>query len=276
MEQQAEKEGPLGTLMVAASVGAIRISRVFQKARDSITDAFGGILEAALSPEEQSKLAVRLYDHQPGPARLLRDWERAWFEHLPMGDLLLGGAGAGREAVPLAAEGRTVWAYEPADGPARVAERRLGREVVVARHQDLARAVHEGQGPALELASRRYDAILLGWGSLTMVADPIARNRVMRACAALTDGPIFASVWLDEGMPDRTAAAHKGRSLGQLLGKLRRLPQPSDGLRFAIHCGFGHAFTRDEVEALGRACNREVIWDGVEPCGHVRFVRKVD
>ncbi len=273
MEEQVDaKEGPIGALMVAASVGAIRVSRALQKARSNLSDTLGGILEAALSPEEQSKLVVRIYDHEAGPPRDLREWEKAWFEDLPKGEVLLGGAGHGREAVPLATEERTIWAYEPAAGPAHVAERRLGREVVIARHQDLARAVFDQTGPAVELASRRYDAVILGWGSLTMVADPYARNRVMRACAVLTDGPIYASVWLQQDMPERTKAATAGRQLGAIVGFLRRLPQPSDGLRFAIHCGFGHAFTRDEVEALGRACGRDVIWDGVEPCGHVRFV----
>jgi hypothetical protein len=119
--------------------------------------------------------------------RPLFPWEVEWFDALlppPPARILVAGAGAGAEVVALRARGYAVAATEPVE--------RLARQCAEVGARPVWPLDHEALGT---LAGERFDAVLLGWGSLTHVLTPAGRQRTLEAAAALTSGPILASFW---------------------------------------------------------------------------------
>jgi len=264
-------------LLSAAVYGYARADVLAERALQSARQCATGVLHEALTVDEKVAVGVRLYSASPaGEDRTtLFDWERRWFERrLPAAParILVGAAGAGREAVALVKMGYRVDAFEPAVRPAARCAQRLGdgAEVVAARFEDLSRAVLDGDGD-LWVARRRYDAVLLGWGGLTHVLDPDERVRIVAACARLApEGPILASFWFRGGAP---AGRSRGLQLGMAVGRgvraLRGLPAPAhEPLRFAGRYGFGHSFTHEEIEALARGAGRVVEWGDLKRAGY--------
>jgi hypothetical protein len=233
----------------------------------------GALVAEAMSAEELSALSPRLYSALwpvSTQTQGLWDWEDAWFSaRLPLPGpgvrVFVGGAGAGRESLPLRARGYQVDALEPAAALCAALARALGDEALAlcATYEDVSRALLDGAGgPAAPLVGRRYDAVILGWGSLTHVMSAAERERTLRAAAALTDGPILASFWLREAGPeggDESSRAHKlGRRIGRGLGRARLSGEPPVGELSA----FGHAFAPAELEALAGVVRRRVLWEG--------------
>jgi hypothetical protein len=265
--------------------GVLALSRgeaVLQRAVGAVTQVAGGFLAEALTEAERNELGAALYDgaHRGPRAGGLFAWERDWFARRlprPPARILVGGAGDGREAAPLAAQGYELDAFEPAARPAAACAARLGRSgrVVTCRYQDLSAAVLDGAGgPATSFVSRRYAAVLLGWGSLTHVLDAEERRRLLAACARLCpEGPVLASFWLrasDEvATPGRAERA--GRALGRALGRLRGA-EPLQGCRFGWWYGFGYAFGRAEIEALAAGAGRRVLWEEASGYPHVTLL----
>lgn len=258
-----------------------RGDQLVRRGMDATRRGLGALLAEALSEDELRALSVRLYGALLRPASAadgLWDWEARWFDGaLPPAParIFIGGAGAGREAAPLVARGHRVDALEPAAAVVPELARVIaGGTCVTATYEQLAASVLDGApGPATPLAQQRYDAIILGWGSLTHVLAERERARTLLACTRLTDGPILASFWMRDDAVEAEASARAtriGRSLGRALGKLRGgdapLGEPS---------AFGHAFSRAEVDALGREIGRAVRWDGgAGAYPHVTFLAK--
>jgi hypothetical protein len=100
------------------------------------------------------------------------------------------------------------------------------------------------------------------------------RQRTLAACARLTDGPILASFWMRDDSAEAGSwgrSARLGKAVGQRIGRLRLGGAAPPGEQTA----FGHAFQRSEFEALARAIDRDVIWEGsagVYP--HATLVRR--
>ena len=197
-----------------------RADELVRRAQDRARRWAEDLLGAALSADEQSDLGVHLYAASPpgsgAPADLWR-WERTWFERrLPPSPalLLLGGAGAGREAAALTRMGYRVDAFEPVPAlqPRCATAVAPDGEALIGTYQDLARSVLNGQpGPLDRFAGRRYQAVILGWGSFTHVLDASDRQQTLLACARLTPtGPILASFWMRASHAAQTQPRGRG------------------------------------------------------------------
>jgi len=247
---------------------------------ESAQRVLGAVCTEALSREEKSQLTVRIYDFFPGYYRTITDqlhpWEGPWFERrlpVPPASVLVGASGVGREAVVLAQRGYRIDALEPAPDFVAISQRALGdgTPVYPLSYEDLNTLLLDppapGQEPAQhELQNVRYDAILLGSGSLTHVLDPLQQQRLMQACTRLCPtGPILASFFCDDDAGSKTrvgAATRMGRRIGRALAALRGKPlEGTDRLSYRPHSGFAYTFTPQQVEALASCVGRTVTWE---------------
>jgi hypothetical protein len=254
-------------MLAAAIAGALRAQMLTARLANAWADLFEGLALTALDAEEQASLTRRIYDRAPGHRRAeldlaLASWLKGALPPAPA-RVLLGGCGAGREALWLVEQGYEVDAFDPAPALVAVARRRLrGRAQVL--HGSYAELV-DGR---LYEPGRGFDAIVLGWGSFSHVLGEGARLALLRACARLCPaGPTLVS-WLPgaaepdgpgpEGPglpPGRTRMAHLGTRLGRSLAALRGIAaeeigraEPGDVL--LPHGGIAHLFVEGEVEAL--------------------------
>jgi hypothetical protein len=270
MDQETK---PAYRLLRTVALAYARADRVFRRAEERLRREVGQLLGHALEPAEQARLSIDLYGSgELAPAagtEGLWPWEAEWFaRRLPPAPafLLLGGAGAGREAGPLRRLGYRVDAFEPAEAAARrCAEIVEGAgQVLRGTYQDLARATLEGEAGALTpLAGHRYDAVVLGWGSFTHLLDLDDRRRALAACDRLTpEGPILASFWLVSG---RETAPRRGTSIGLRIGRtirrFRGMSGHGNGDAFTGWCGFAHPFSRAEIDDLAAGINRRAVWE---------------
>src|SRR4051794_31497614 len=174
--------------LTAATVAYARLSRAMERARLAGDRLVGAVLAEALTLPERSRLVIALYDASPlHRGQGLFGWERPWLQRRlppPPARLLVGACGAGREALALAAAGYRVDAFDPASSLVALLNARAGARLRSAafRYQDLAAAVLDGAGgAAARFAGERYDAVLLGWTSLSHVLDADERARLLRA-----------------------------------------------------------------------------------------------
>jgi hypothetical protein len=265
-----------------ATTAYARADLALERALSAVRLAAEGVLGHALSVEEKTALTIALYDLQaPAANAPLWSWEEQWYAQvLPAAParLLLAAAGSGRELLPLCAAGYQVDAFEPSlRHAARL--RVQGVDAACGSFADLIAAALHGEVNALSrLARRRYDAVVLGWGSFTHVLEPDARADLLRVCDRLAgNGPVLASFWLEQGADTRSRALRLGASLGQRLAAWRGLgglvSEPPDGQMFRTHCGFVHRFREDEIEALAKACGRQVDW-GYEGYPHATLRKR--
>jgi hypothetical protein len=265
------------------------LQRILGAARNFIT----AFLAEAMTSDEQSQLTVRLYDacsyYRRDAHMKLYPWEESWFRRClppPPARILVGAAGAGREALGLVAAGFEVDAFEPAQECAAECRRRLGERATVQsfRYEDLSAAILDGAAVGdTHFARQRYDAVLLGHGSLTHIVNPDERVRLLRALDLICPtGPILASFWCTEGPEQITHRPGRGSRYGQALGRkvaeLRGLSSCSEPnsprLSFARHRGLAYTFTRAEIDKLSALSGREVVWEEDNtPAPHVTFLR---
>jgi len=288
-QRKVRGESPSG-LALAAAVAWCRIQSL--AARAAVGHAFlrrlldsgerltGALFCEALRIDEKSRLTVCIYDFYPDYKRVdasLNSWEEAWFEKRmprPPARILVGACGSGREAVALVERGYAVDALEPAPEFAPQARRRLGpaTRVMQLTYEQLSAAVLTGgAGAAEELRAARYDAVLLGYGSLAHVLDVREQRRLLRALDLLCPaGPILATFLCgaDSSEPARTGRAERlGGRIGRGLARLRRLPPGgSNRLSYRPRRGFAYTFTRREIEELAGTVGRPVAWE----CGTVQ------
>ncbi len=247
------------------------LDRSVLRVHTALEEAAHGVLSRALDARERSDLSVYLGARaNPTVRSTLFSWELPWFQSdlpPPPARLLLGAAGSGREAAWLTARGYAVDAFEPA----RSCEPRLASAVgslgrcAFGSYEDLVLSVLTVEAsPLSHFASERYDAVILGWGSLTHVIDPDMRRNLLQAADRLSPhGPILASFWArDEGPPPpprraRAAGAAVGGWLGRLRGRSASV-SPHDGFR--THSGFTRPLARSELEALAADVGRTCAW----------------
>ena len=189
-----------------------------------------GVLETSLSTTDLRALTVRLYDTGPrsyDPKAGLMEWEEAWFKAVlptPPAALLVGGAGAGREVMALRARGYEVDAFEPAAALAERCRRLEGTgRVEVGDYGMFAAAVLDGEQNAMApFTAVSYDAVLLGWSSLSHVFLRRDQERTLEAAARLSPrGPVLASFLMGADAAPRVVsrAERLGASLGSLFGR---------------------------------------------------------
>ncbi len=278
----------LGFRAVAQVVGAYaRIGRTLRTVGHVARLVTDGALGAALATDEKTQLTVQLYDLDAqlyDPAGGLWDWEEAWLGHrLPPAParILIGAAGAGREALALAARGYQVAAFEPAPVMcARAATAAGGRfPVVCADYTDLADAVagRPGGDHLAAIVGREWDAVLFGWTSFSHVLDPAERVRVLAAAATLAPhGPILVSFVVRLGSPGAPSSRiwRMARRLGRAAGRARGLdPDAGDaGIQFGRSIGFVRPFGPDELDAMAAAIGRTAIHEAEAGFPHATLV----
>lgn len=175
---------------------------------------------------------------------------------------LVTAAGGGREARVLAERGFAVDAFEPNDvllaGAREVASRHPSLHVHEGTYADFVRAAEGRGGPLASLATRRFDAVLLGWGSITHLVEPAEHRAVLDAVKILApDAPVLASFFLRTDAPQGRAARARLR-LKRAFRALGGRTAP-DGLLYETAGGFVYWFTEREIRALAEAAGYVVV-----------------
>lgn len=251
----------------------------------------GAALTAALSRQEKSLLTCGIYDASPIYKELAPELfavEELLFARdlpTPPARILVGACGAGREAIALAARGYCVHAFDPAPRFVAESRRRLGGGAAVARlsYEELnATILDEAPAPApAGFAPERFDAVVLGCGSLSHVLEVHEQRRLFRALDALCpSGPMISSfLWTKDGGGEPAfvgRATRWGGAFGQTLARLRGMAcDASPSLSYHAERGFAYTFTQREIEQLGRSVGRNVIWEqeDMQASPYASFVR---
>jgi hypothetical protein len=264
-----------------------RSDRLLTRVQEAVTNAAAGFFDHALTVEEKAELSNILYDYafrRSLPDKGLTRWEEAWFKKQlpkPPSRLLIGAAGNGREVAVLSKAGYQIDAFEPAPRAAEQCAKVLGVQdrVYVGRYEDLNKAVIDHkESPLSKIASQSYDAIVLGWGSLSHVLDSIERKRLFQSCRRLgTNAPILASfcLMLSDDSDENTSRARKvGSRLGRILAGFRgNRSRPFEDL-FGSWFGYAHVFTKDEIEELAECSQSRAVWESNKDYPHVTFLPK--
>jgi hypothetical protein len=216
-------------------VGLSAVDRVARGAHRAWEAARDAIAFALVSPADRDAATAWLYARQPSYARGgriydegLRPGEESLLAQadLRVGErILLGGAGGGREARALVDRGYRVVAFDPCtalfDSLRASLAGHLGSSAHVATYDDLPDAI-EGRGPlARAVAEGPFDAVILGWGSLSHVLDADRRSALFSALATLCpSGP-----WIATFVPVAPQGRRAGRA-ERLAMRLRALTEP--------------------------------------------------
>jgi len=272
-------------LWVRALLAADHLASRAQIAREALRDE---LLLAFIRPEDRAALTTALYARQstylPGGQRFeggLFAWEKRVLE-LPFfprsGRILLGAAGAGRELVALVERGFEVVAFDPcapfADAARSVIDPAKAT-VVHASYADLVDVAHGRPGPLAFLREEPgFDAVILGWGSLSHVTPSSERLELLRALATIAPrAPVLASFALDAEHP--IPPASKGRMRDTLRRLFTQLNAPglSEGSDyFSPHGGFFSNLHSGELTTLARGAGYEVALFNDAPYPHAVFV----
>ena len=263
--------------LLTADFVADRTMNVLASVRDEA-------LLAWIPPEDRPSLTAAVYadlpTYLPGGKRFksgLFSWEARILSSPPFpksGRILLGAAGAGRELVALVERGFEVVAFDPclpfADAARSIVPREKA-EVVHASYGDLVDAAH-GRGGVLAPLCRgkRFDAVVLGWGSLSHVMPSSSRVELLRAVRELApDAPVLASFGL---VTDPLAVgAGKGRVRNALRRAFVALGAPGtseDRDHFLTTTGFFSYLTHDELARLAWDAEYEVALFEEAPYPH--------
>jgi SAM-dependent methyltransferase len=225
--------------------------------------------------------ASPFYSRREGVRVSLFEWESAAvasFFPPPPARILVGGAGGGRELAALARLGYRASGFDPSP-PMYEALRKLasslGGDVVVgcAGYEELVTVADSicdcslrALGPIVDAAP--YDAVILGFGSLSLVPSPAVRERLFPAVARLCPrGPVLAS--FEMASPPRGRAERVAALLRLLLRRIPGSHPVADG--DALSCfGFQHAFTEEELRGLAENAGYRVALLSRD-CSHTRF-----
>ena len=183
----------------------------------------------------------------------------------PNGRVLLGGAGGGRELAGLLARSYEVVAFEPnavlVRGAVATAASNPFAAVVQASFADLVDAVQHNRGPlALPVHAKPFDAVILGWGSLTHVVRDQDRRDLLRSLRALAPGaPVLLSFFLRRPAGYVPGRSQRARTvLRHLLARTTHQPVPVEGLSYQRNGGFVYCFSKEEIFDLAVSCGYRV------------------
>jgi hypothetical protein len=225
---------------------------------EGVVDAWTGvILNSLLRDNEKEALSIDLYDASFRPDNDrdgLYEWEQQWFERrlpAPPASILIGAAGAGREASALRKLGYRVHAFEPSASAFQLCQSELGLESVdQASYEDLIATVLRGKSTRLRIPSEAtFDAVLLGWGSFGHVLQRADRLELLRACDQITPhGPILLSTF----EPNATTA--------------------TDGTYYLPWGGFLVRPTPEELDQHSKALNRQLVVSLQSPSSYATLI----
>jgi hypothetical protein len=253
-----------------------RVARRAASLQEGLRDE---LMLAWIVPEDRLRVTASLYAEQasylPGGRHFkggLFPWEQrvlesGMFPH--KGRVLLGAAGGGRELMALLERGFEVVAFDPCERFAEAARQasasHAGASVFHASYADLVDAAAGRGGPlSLAVRSQGFDAVVLGWGSLSHVTFPADRLSLLRALRAIAPrAPVLASFGL------RPVALESPQSKGRVRNTLRRFfaamgaPGSSGpGDLFDPDAGFLTMFAADEITSLAWEAGYEVaLWE---------------
>jgi hypothetical protein len=234
-----------------------KVQYVLRRIEDVVDVWTGTILNGLLRDTEKEALSIDLYDASFRPDNDhdgLYEWEQQWFERrLPASpaSILIGAAGAGREASALRKLGYHVHAFEPSASAFRLCQSKLGSEFVdEASYKDLIATVLRGKSTRLRLASEAtFDAVLLGWGSFGHVLQRADRLELLRACDHLAPhGPILLSLF----EPNATTS--------------------TNGTYYIPWGGFLVRPTPEELDQHAKALNRQLVVSFQSPSSYATLV----
>jgi hypothetical protein len=236
------------------------VQSLLRRVENAVETWTGAILNKGLRNGEKETLSIDLYDASFRPENDhdgLYPWERPWFERRlpsPPASILIGAAGAGREALALRSLGYDIHAFEPSASAFRLCRQTLGPEAVDrASYGDFVATVLRGEDTPLRLArDAELDAVLLGWGSFGHVLQPAERFELLRACDRITpNGPILLSIF-----HPKTAAM-------------------ANGAVYTPWGGFLAQPTVEELERHAKALNRTIIVSLEGPSSYATFAPEV-
>lgn len=269
-------------LWVRALQKVDRIAWASYRAQEVVRDE---VLLAWLDPALRDVVTQQAYRSQdtylPGGHHHehgLFDWEDAALSKAPFpqpGDgsarWLVTAAGGGREARVLASRGFSVDAFEPNDvllaGARDVASRHPSLRVHEGTYADFARATRGEGGPLAAIAEARFDAVLLGWGSITHLVEPALHREVLDAVKIVApNAPVLASFFLRTDEPQGRAARARVKLKGAFRALGGRATPP--GLLYETAGGFVYWFTEREIRALAEAAGYVVVAFAPHPFPH--------
>ena len=258
-------------LWVKALLAVDRVTLRLDSLRDGVRDE---LLLAWIRQEDRAGLTAAVYAEQqtylPGGHRFqsgLFPWERKALDS-PLfprsGRVLVGAAGAGRELVALQERGFSVVAFDPcapfADAARGVADPAKST-VIHASYADLVAAAEGRCGPlAAAIAGPPFDAVVLGWGSLSHVLPSSGRTSLLRAVHTLAPAaPVLTSfaIEVDSSAPPES----KGRvrdALRRVFAALHAPGVSEAGDHFFLNGGFFAYLGSDEIVRLAWAAGYEV------------------
>ncbi len=258
-------------LWVKALLAVDRVTLRLDSLRDGVRDE---LLLAWIRQEDRAGLTAAVYAEQqtylPGGHRFqsgLFPWERKALDS-PLfprsGRVLVGAAGAGRELVALQERGFSVVAFDPcapfADAARGVADPAKST-VIHASYADLVAAAEGRCGPlAAAIAGPPFDAVVLGWGSLSHVLPSSERTSLLRAVHTLAPAaPVLTSfaIEVDSSAPPES----KGRvrdALRRVFAALHAPGVSEAGDHFFLNGGFFAYLGSDEIVRLAWAAGYEV------------------
>lgn len=221
-----------------------KVQHLTRRVEHAVNVWTGAALNGLLRDAEKEALSIDLYDASFRPDNDhdgLYDWEQQWFERrlpAPPASILIGAAGAGREASALRELGYHVHAFEPAASAFQLCQVKVGPDFVdQASYEDFIATVLRGESRGLRLPSETtFDAVLLGWGSFGHVLQRTDRSELLRACDQVAPhGPILLSLF------EPNAAA------------------PTNGTYYLPWGGFLVRPTLEELDQHAKALNRQLI-----------------
>jgi hypothetical protein len=238
--------------------------RTFEVLREELVLSRVGPMQMQHIVSQRYDRTLDYYSESSYIAQGLFAWEeRAITEHFPAppARVLLGGAGCGRELFALQQRGYQVDAMEPAENlfqrmKREADERRLvpAPRLLMAGYEELV----QGQLREFE-QGERFDAVVLGWGSITHVPSPEVRQALLQATARLCPrGPVLLSF-----SPRFPVSGSRAETLrGWLRPALMRLPgahhvATGDSYNRDGY-GYEHSYSGDEIQELARAAGYTV------------------
>jgi len=258
-EDRSGRRSLTARLLSTAMVASARVNTAIQRASSAWANATGAALASALTDDELSAITVALYDrsHTAGWADFgLRGWEEDWYAVAlppPPATVLVCAAGGGREVRALVTMGYAVDAFEPADAAFAQLRQAEGPRcrTIQASYEDFVTG-------NIALADT-YDAVVLGWGSLSHVMSAPVRRVIWKAADRHCTGPLLASFYMRHR--HRVGRAERwGRLIGEPLGRLRGVPRRGGAVKYAHWGGFSEPLTFEEVEQAGRDLGRPTRW----------------
>lgn len=230
------------------------VARTYQWTRDVV--ALGLLSDRAL--ERLSELRYRSYPWY-GPKdethwEPLFDWETAFVNrYLPFepSRILIGGAGAGREAYHVARRGHEVVAFDLIPEFVEIMAKSIPAEMRVqpyrARYQDLPhlQPATPNHAPANLADMPEFEAAILGWCSFSHILDDADAVETLRMVARHVRGPILISFFSRDPDEDEHWSSRLRRRIPG------RTSDPS--FAFRMYSGVFRAYTAAEVFDM---CNR--------------------